>query len=106
MSKYVPSIMQTGVAKCYLCGKQYGVLEVHHAIPGNGNRKICTELGLMVWLCPKCHEDLHIKNIGYKKIQADAQKAFIADRRRKGFPESVAREEWYSRFKKFYEEEE
>ena len=104
-NNYVPSIIQTGAAKCYLCGKQYG-LEIHHAIPGRGNRAICTELGLVTWLCEKCHRDLHDKGIGYKKIQADAQKAFIADRKKKGLPESVAREEWYSRFMKFYEDEE
>ena len=101
-SNYVPSIIQAKV-ECYLCHKQ-GELELHHAIPGNGNRKICTELGLWVWLCPKCHRDLHDHNNGYKKIQADAQKEFIKAEMKKGLPESVCRDVWYERFRKFYDE--
>ena len=100
--KYVPSIMQTGEAKCYLCGKKYDLV-VHHAVPGRGNRKICTELGLTCWLCNPCHEKLHDQGIGYKEIQADAQKAFIANQKKKGFSEEVAKSIWYERFLKFYE---
>ena len=102
-SNYVPSIIQTK-CECYLCheGMESG-LEVHHAIPGRGNRKICTEWGLTVWLCPKCHRDLHDHNIGYKEIQADAQRAFIREQKKKGLSESVAREIWYDRFKKYYD---
>lgn len=104
MPKYVPSIVQTGPVKCYLCGKPTD-LEVHHCIPGRGNKKICTELGLTCWLCRKCHADLHDRGIKYKEVQADAQKAFIADQKKKGLPESVARDMWYSKFLKFYDEE-
>ena len=102
-NKYIPSIMQTGEPECYLCHKKNPPFELHHAISGNGNRAICTELGLWIWLCPKCHRDLHEKNIGYKEVQADAQKSFIKNQRKKGFTEEVAREIWYERFKKFYE---
>ena len=102
-SKYVPSIMQ-GKTECYLCHVPMSAgLEVHHAIPGRGNRKICTELGLTVWLCSMCHRKLHDYNIGYREIQADAQRAFIEDQKKKGLPESVARDMWYERFKKFYD---
>jgi len=101
-SNYIPSIVQTGEVKCYLCGRKDLGLEVHHCIPGRGNRKICTDLGLWTWLCPKCHRNLHDHNVGYKEIQADAQKAFIAEQKKKGLAESVAREIWYERFKKFY----
>lgn len=102
-SNYVPSIIQTK-CECYLChkGMESG-LEVHHAIPGRGNRKICTEWGLTVWLCPKCHRDLHDHNIGYKEIQVDAQKSFIREQKKKGLSENVAREIWYSRFMKFFD---
>ena len=103
-TKYVPSIIQAGEAKCYLCGKPYNVgLVVHHAIPGTGNRKICTELGLTVYLCNPCHKDLHDRGIGYKEIQADAQRAFIKQQMKKGISEDIARDYWYDRFKKFYD---
>ena len=100
--KYKPSIMQSK-CECYLCHKDYTAgLEVHHAIPGRGNRTICTELGLTVWLCAKCHRDLHDKNIGYKEVQAAAQQAYIEDMKKQGYPEEAAKEEWFRRFKKFY----
>ena len=102
-NNYKPSIMQTK-CECYLChkGPESG-LEVHHAIPGRGNRKICTELGLTVWLCSKCHDNLHNHNIGYKEVQAAAQEAFIKDMKHQGYPVDIAREEWYRRFLKYYD---
>lgn len=101
-SKYVPSIVQN-TAQCYLCGRLTD-LELHHCIPGRGNRKICTELGLTVWLCRRCHADLHDRGIGYKKVQEDAQKAFIKKSKKQGLTEDIARSIWYERFKKFYDE--
>lgn len=103
-SKYPPSIMESGEAKCYICGApwQRG-LEVHHAIPGRGNRKICTEWGLTVHLCNKCHDRLHDESVEYKRIKADAQRAFIKDRMRQGYPEDACKEMWYERFLKFYD---
>ena len=80
-NKRVPSIMETGEAKCYICGApwQRG-LERHHAIPGRGNRKICDEWGLTIHLCSDCHRKLHDESVEYKKIKADAQRAFIKNR--------------------------
>lgn len=100
-TKYPQSIMQTK-CECYFCHKTYD-LDRHHSVPGNGNRKICEELGLWVWLCRKCHDKVHDKLEGYKELQIDAQRAFIKDQRAKGFSEEVAREIWYSRFLKFYD---
>lgn len=102
-SKYVPSIIQTGPAKCYVCGRQGCELQIHHAIPGRGNRGICTEWGLTVWICPRCHERLHDESVEYKRIKADAQKAFIKDRMKQGYPEEACKEMWYERFLKFYD---
>lgn len=102
-STYKPSIIQTK-CECYLCKADYrNGLEVHHAIPGRGNRKICTDLGLTVWLCPNCHRNLHDKGIGYKEIQMAAQKAYIVSEKKKGIPEEVVRATWYERFMKFYD---
>lgn len=105
MKKYIPSIVQTGEAQCYVCHRKGCELQIHHCIAGRGNRAICTEWGLTVWICPKCHEQLHDLSIQYKRIQADAQRAFIKARRKEGYPEDVARDLWYSRFLKFYDYE-
>lgn len=102
-NKYIPSIMQGTPPECFLCHKKNPPFELHHAIPGNGNRDICTEFGLWVWLCPVCHRNLHDHNVGYKEVQISAQKKFIEHYKKKGLSEEVAREVWYERFKKFYE---
>ena len=42
--------------ECYICGRTVG-LELHHCIHGRGRRKLATEYGLTVWLCPYHHRD-------------------------------------------------
>lgn len=98
------SIMQEK-RECYFC-KKTADLTQHHAIPGNGNRKICDEFGLWVYLCMGCHSEVHDKCTDkYRFLQAQAQRDFIREQGKKGFTESVAREVWYSRFLKFYDTE-
>ena len=98
------SIMQDK-CECYFCHKTTG-LEQHHAIPGNGNRKICDEFGLWVYLCAEHHREVHDKCTDkYRFLQAQAQRDFIKEQKKKGYPESVCRELWYSRFFKFYDYE-
>ena len=103
MPKYKPSIIQFGEPECFLCHKKYPPFEIHHAVPGRGNKGICTELGLVVWLCPMCHRNLHDHNIGYKELQIAAQRAYIEEQKKIGYPEDLCRDMWYERFKKFYE---
>jgi hypothetical protein len=98
------SIMQEK-CECYFCHKTNG-LEQHHAIPGTGNRKLCDEFGLWVYLCPVHHREVHDKcQDKYRFLQAQAQRDFIREQRKKGFTESIAREVWYSRFLKYYDTE-
>lgn len=42
---------------CIECGK-YGVHR-HHVLHGLGRRKLADEDGLIIPLCPQCHERLH-----------------------------------------------
>lgn len=62
--------------KCYLCGRE-GCLAVHHTIHGSANRKLADEDGLWVWLCHRCHMDLHDRGEGDKELQALAEKKWI-----------------------------
>lgn len=42
---------------CIVCGNPN--YDVHHAISGNGRRKVCDRYGLTVPLCRKHHEQVH-----------------------------------------------
>lgn len=44
--------------RCWRCGAE-GEMAHHHLIPGNPGRKLSDKYGLVVPLCPKCHEFLH-----------------------------------------------
>lgn len=50
------SIIQTDKV-CYLCGS-VDSLQLHHCIHGN-NRSRADKDGLTVWLCVRCHTNLH-----------------------------------------------
>lgn len=53
--------------QCHRCGV-IGQMAHHHLIPGNGTRKLCDKYGLVVPLCPKCHEYVH-SGRGVKTLQ-------------------------------------
>ena len=53
---YAPTIMQSA-ERCYMCCST-GVLQ-RHEIYGNAYRDKSKALGLWVWLCPACHNDVH-----------------------------------------------
>lgn len=100
-NNYVPSIIQTGEAKCYLCGRMTG-LEMHHVLHGRGIRKLADEDGLKVWLCYEHHRLLHDQGDHDKELQALGQKAYIKARMKEGYPEDVARERFRARYGRFY----
>lgn len=45
---------------CFLCGAR-GEMAHHHLIPGTPGRKLSDVYGLIVPLCPRCHERIHGK---------------------------------------------
>ncbi|MCD8207663.1 MAG: hypothetical protein LUD72_06985 [Bacteroidales bacterium] len=52
------SILKTQRDECYLCGCHCNA-QLHHIYPGNPRRRFSTEDGMVVYLCPKCHELAH-----------------------------------------------
>lgn len=104
-SNYIPSKIQTKT-ECFLCHKNmnYG-LDVHHVIHGRGLRKLADEDGLWVWLCRKCHSDLHDRpdhphDAELKKI---GQQAYIENMKKKGVSEEIARECFRQRYGRYYD---
>jgi Zn-finger protein len=102
--EYQPSKIQANV-ECFICHRPYTVgLEHHHCIEGNKFiRSKGSKLGLWVWLCRSCHANLHNTNEHRRELEALAQKTYIADMKKQGYPEDVARELWFKEFGKFYE---
>lgn len=70
-------ICENDEQKCYLCGRQ-SQLERHHTLHGGANRRLADEDGLWVWLCHRCHMDLHDRGEGDKELQALGEKKWIA----------------------------
>lgn len=79
------SIMQDDRSYCYLCRKLRAddfpkVTEEHHAIFGNGQRKLSERYGLKVYLCIPHHrtgkEAVHQNREIADIVKKDAQKAF------------------------------
>jgi hypothetical protein len=103
-TKYEPSIIQNNV-ECYICHAPYTVgLDHHHCIEGNKYiRAKGSKYGLWVWMCRKCHDNLHNTNNNRRQLEAIAQKAFIENMKKQGYPEDTCREEWYRQFGKFYD---
>lgn len=100
---YKPSKIQKET-ECYLCHAPYTVgLSHHHCLHGTGDRKKADEDGLWVWLCNKCHSALHDKGEHDKELQALAQRTYIKEQMRIGYPKDVAREIYFMRYRKYYD---
>ena len=61
--------------QCFICGKRYTGLDVHHCLGGK-NRKNSDEDGLTVYLCRPCHMKLHDKGLYRRELEIYAQKCF------------------------------
>ena len=77
---------------CHRCGIE-GQLAHHHMIPG-AYRKKCDQYGLVVPLCPRCHDLVHHDNAELLKLRQEAEIIMI----RSGW----TREQWISEFGKDY----
>ena len=64
--------------QCFICGSHYP-LERHHVIHGHGRRKQADRFGLVVYLCHKCHTELHDKGTWDKELQRYGQMVFERD---------------------------
>lgn len=67
---YNPSIMQTDLGRCFICGRTDEKLD-RHEIFGASNRRKSKRLGLWVMLCRQHHEDAH----GYKPVMIALKQA-------------------------------
>ena len=61
---------------CVSCGNPYTI--IHHIFPGRGRRNKSDDYGLMVSLCARCHNEVHIHpNNGLDlQLKQAAQKYF------------------------------
>lgn len=55
--------------RCHRCGLE-GQMAHHHLIPGKPGRQLSEQFGLVVPLCPKCHDFIHSgKPAGVKALK-------------------------------------
>lgn len=52
------SILKTQRGICFWCGA-YGPTHLHHIIHAGVSKKTQEKMGLVCYLCPFCHNDLH-----------------------------------------------
>lgn len=102
-TKYQPSIIQTK-CECFICHKSPSAgLEHHHCLHGTGQRKLCDQDSLWIWLCRNCHSRLHDFNEHDKELQKLAQDTLIKQYMKQGYPEDVARDLFLKRYGRFYD---
>lgn len=81
--------------ECFLCGKQ-GRLELHHTMNGKGWRKLSDEDGLVIYLCPDCHRNVHDDAVLRKALKRLSQMRYL---------EEHSFKEWMERYGKNYIDE-
>ena len=75
---YAPSVVDpySDLSKrCYHCDWRGDL--VRHEIFNASNRQKSKAYGLWIYLCPRCHMDLHDRGEGDKELQALAEKKWI-----------------------------
>ena len=69
--------------RCAICGKEHG-LHKHHVFFGTANRQLSEEDGMVVYLCPDCHEHgaraVHRNRETDVAIKQAAERIWMADR--------------------------
>ena len=105
--KTVKTPLPVGLKQCAGCGTSLH-LEIHHVIYGNGMRNTSSEEGLVCWLCYECHRSykgVHGGNIDLdNRLKAKYQRIWIENKLSEGYILEQAKNEWYSKFYKYYEE--
>lgn len=101
-TNYVPSKIQTK-CECYICHADYrNGLDHHHCLTSSRRTK-ANDDGLWVWLCRRCHSNLHDHGVYEKELKKIAQDTFIREQMKLGYPEDAAREIYFERYGKFYD---
>ena len=90
------SIIKTVPGVCLLCGKT-GPTEKHHLMSGTANRRLAEEAGLFIYLCPMCHQIVHMDPKVNRTTKAFAEKVW-----RDYYGKS--KEEFIKRYGKSFEE--
>ena len=90
------SIIKTVPGVCLLCGKT-GPTEKHHLMSGTANRRLAEEDGLFIYLCPMCHQIVHMDRKVNWTTKAFAEKVW-----RDYYGKS--KEEFIKRYGKSFEE--
>lgn len=69
--------------RCAICGKEHG-LHKHHVFFGTANRQLSEEDGMVVYLCPECHEHgaraVHRNRETDVALKQAAERVWMADR--------------------------
>lgn len=69
--------------RCAICGKEHG-LHKHHIFFGTANRQLSEEDGMVVYLCPECHENgsraVHRNHETDLALKQAAERVWMADR--------------------------
>lgn len=69
--------------RCAICGKEHG-LHKHHVFFGTANRQLSEEDGMVVYLCPECHEHgaraVHRNRETDVALKQAAERIWMADR--------------------------
>jgi hypothetical protein len=93
---YAPSILTTESGRCYIC-KKYGDT-ARHEIYGAANRQISKRAGLWIYVCPRCHDVIHLKpddGLMDRTMKKIGQSKYL---------ESHTREEWLKMIGRFYDD--
>lgn len=70
--------------RCAICGKEHGGLHKHHVFFGTANRQLSEEDGMVVYLCPDCHEHgaraVHRNHETDLALKQAAERVWMSDR--------------------------
>jgi len=78
--------------RCHRCGIE-GQMAHHHLIPGKPGRQLSEKYGLVVPLCPRCHEFVHSgKVLGTKALHQMRRYGQMLCMEKQGWTEDQFRE--------------
>lgn len=63
---------------CEICGA-YGFCHVHHVLNGYGNRRKADKYGLIISVCPRCHDSIHRNPEEYRYLKQEAQRKVMQE---------------------------